>query len=420
MALLLFFSVGCSDPARRSAGHLERARASYSEQDLETARLELLNAIKLDPSSADAYLLMGHVLLRLRSFNGAYAAYTTAYELAPGDRDVALGMARFLTSVGGYERSLEILEKWLADNSRDTSAWSLVSKNQLRLGSPEKALTAALKVTSLSPESPGSWAGLAGVHMVRKDRDAAMAAVTRARNLDPPLLSAEMIYSDLLIMQGEMAAAVSHLKETEKIFQARPEIPIRRASLLARLGRTREAENTYLEVVERFPDHLLAYTRLVELYAADKRLLELAEHMGRSIKAGEAKAQRLVLLGMIQDARGDVPSAIKAYRLALKEDPDLVPVLNNLAWDLAGEEELTEALRLATRARELAGDDPLVADTLGWIMHKSGQPESALVLLREALEGSPGHPEIRKHLVTVLRSMDRTEEAVRVEGGFWP
>ena len=64
--------------------------------------------------------------------------------------------------------------------------------------------------------------------------------------------------------------------------------------------------------------------------------------------------------------------------------------LNNLAYALAVRKgELREALPLAERARTLAPQSGLIADTLGWIYFMSGNSGKALPIIEKAARLSP-------------------------------
>ena len=121
----------------------------------------------------------------------------------------------------------------------------------------------------------------------------------------------------------------------------------------------------------------------------------------------------LVLLGMVQDASGQREAAIGTYRQVLEIDPEFVPVLNNLAWDLSESGQLEEALEIAAKARKLAPTDPALADTYAWILHKSGDSAGALPVLRQAAQALPDNEAVRLHLVEVLKAVGRDDEAKR-------
>ena len=67
----------------------------------------------------------------------------------------------------------------------------------------------------------------------------------------------------------------------------------------------------------------------------------------------------------------------------------------------------------ARAAHELAPENPMVIDTLGWVFFKQGKFEEALPLLRDARLRAPGNAEIRYHLARVLTATGRKSEAKR-------
>jgi predicted Zn-dependent protease len=86
------------------------------------------------------------------------------------------------------------------------------------------------------------------------------------------------------------------------------------------------------------------------------------------------------------------------------------PVLNNLAnlqWQLKD----PVAQQTAERAYKLAPGEPVVLDTLGWMLVQQGQIDAGLRHLREARLRDPANPEIRYHLGWALAKSGRKAEA---------
>jgi hypothetical protein len=83
-------------------------------------------------------------------------------------------------------------------------------------------------------------------------------------------------------------------------------------------------------------------------------------------------------LGVALLQRGDVDGTIAQWRESARIRPDYLSVANNLAWLLATTAEThqrspDEAVLLAERARDLAGDDPAVLDTLAAAYASAGR-----------------------------------------------
>ena len=89
---------------------------------------------------------------------------------------------------------------------------------------------------------------------------------------------------------------------------------------------------------------------------------------------------------------------IARCRMTLAHRGDDWVTLNELA-DLLGEAgQLDEALRLAGRAKELAPENGMVADTYGWILFRAQRTTEAVEALKRAAALRPDHPVILYHL----------------------
>ena len=111
-------------------------------------------------------------------------------------------------------------------------------------------------------------------------------------------------------------------------------------------------------------------------------------------------------------AEGRLDDAIAAYRAAAKRWPESSMTLNALGYTLADRtEEYREAEKFIRKALKYDPDSPAIIDSLGWVLHKLGRHEEALVELRRAYEGFDD-PEVAAHIVEVLDALGRHDEAL--------
>jgi tetratricopeptide (TPR) repeat protein len=102
---------------------------------------------------------------------------------------------------------------------------------------------------------------------------------------------------------------------------------------------------------------------------------------------------------MVHEQAGEIPLARNAYDRLLGMDPRNAPALNNAAYLYAFRlGQIDKGLELARRARDRAPADPLIADTLGWILHLRGDYPAALALLQESAKLLPTEAEVLFHL----------------------
>ncbi len=86
--------------------------------------------------------------------------------------------------------------------------------------------------------------------------------------------------------------------------------------------------------------------------------------------------------------------------------------LNNLAWVYQQQGKDASAQTLARQAYVLA-PGPQTADTLGWILTTSGDPEDGATLLRQATGGAGGDPRILYHYAVALKDTGNRDEPKR-------
>ena len=93
------------------------------------------------------------------------------------------------------------------------------------------------------------------------------------------------------------------------------------------------------------------------------------------------------------------PAAIAIYEgLRQRLGNNDATILNNLAWAYSESGDLDRAVPLARRAWALDRDNPATADTLGWLLFKSGRRAEGLALLEQAARGAPSDGAIRRRL----------------------
>lgn len=109
--------------------------------------------------------------------------------------------------------------------------------------------------------------------------------------------------------------------------------------------------------------------------------------------------QPLVIRAMKLQMANNSADAIPLYEQALKINPRNVQTLNNLAW-LYFQAKEKDAESLASRAYEMAPENPAVLDTYGWILANLGKPKEGVELLEKAVKLAPDAAEIREHLAS--------------------
>lgn len=155
-----------------------------------------------------------------------------------------------------------------------------------------------------------------------------------------------------------------------------------------------QAKAQLLASVERYPEAVEYYDRLVEYRPDDEGLL-----LGRG--------ELLLKMGQLDDA-------IAQYRLATKRWPDSPTSLNALGYTLADRTDRhREAEKLIRKALKYNPESPAIIDSLGWVLYKLGRHDEALAELTRAYQRLDD-PEVAVHIIEVLVAMSRKDEAIEL------
>jgi tetratricopeptide (TPR) repeat protein len=195
---------------------------------------------------------------------------------------------------------------------------------------------------------------------------------------------------------------------------AEAERPGRSATLLARAatllsaGRYAQASQalgSYRRTLgdQRPPPEYFHAAALNEAICADAD--KAAETLAEGLTAWPDSAPLLLLEGLLAERRGDLDSADRSYRRAIREDATLAQAHKSLGDVAYRRGAHQEALHCYLRATELAprlGDD--VYARLGNLMYKSRRTDAAVEYWRQALELNPANTIVRNNLEIVAHA----------------
>lgn len=237
-----------------------------------------------------------------------------------------------------------------------------------------------------------------------------------ALDVRPDLTPARLLLADALEVGRHEEAALATLSPVPASDPLIAVARLRRAGLVARLGRTEDALRDLAALAAEHPDRPEPWTAAGNVLRAKNRYAEAADAYAAAIArvphpvAGDWTLfyQRAVA----RDRAGQWPGAEADLQRALELQPDQPLVLNYLgyAWAEQGR-NLPSARRMVERAVELRPNDGAVVDSLGWVLLRQGDPAGAVRNLERAVELQPEDPTINAHLGDAYWEVGRRREA---------
>ncbi len=358
------------------------------------------------PDDVRLQLLLGSTAQAMGNSAVAESSFQQAARLDPQSLDAERGLAEMAISRKDYNQLTRLGEKAIAahPNAPDGYIWrGSVEGAQQQFAQAETDFREALK---RDPNNGAAQLDLGELELHQKHEAEGRALLEQALARNPNLIPAlnMLVESDLLDKQPEKALARMQAQVAK--------VP-NNAALYADLARLQ------LQMKD-FPGAQASAQRALQLnkdYApAAEAYSQAAVAVGNTdgaigvwqqwLTAHPADARAEMLLGVLQQTKGDVNKAMDDYKKALQLDPSQAVAANNLAYLMVENGENSDvALSYAQTARRAMPQAPSTADTLAWVYYHKGTYSLARDLLQDAIKADPNDASIHYHLGMTLSKL---------------
>jgi tetratricopeptide (TPR) repeat protein len=405
----------------RVAAMVTTARAWVAAGD-EARGLQLAAEAQGVDATAEGPALLGLEVMKSATGETLVKRYLDAAAKTDGARanPLRMGYARRLTAGQRYAEAVTQLEQVTATEPGNAAAWLTLGALHLELAHPRDATAALtrfvdLRGASVAAAASASAAAAATAAAADDDDEGSDDAALRGpEDARAELNQAYLMLSQAAEQQKDFASAQAWI---EKLGDARGSAQAinRRASLLARQGKLREARELVRSMPETTPEEARGKVFSESQLLREARQWTAAHDVLASANQRFADDPDLLYeQAMMAEKLNRLDDMERLLRRVMQLKPDHHHAFNALGYSLADRNlRLPEARQLVARALELAPGDPFITDSLGWVEFRAGNREEALRLLREAYAKRPD-PEIAAHLGEVLWSAGQRDEARRI------
>jgi Flp pilus assembly protein TadD len=361
-------------------------RALLIKGQLEQARVQFQEAVKIRREYAPARLALAQIDLSRREFGNAIQEANTALEYDAKNLAARLIRGNALASMGNMTQAR-------AD------------------------LTETIK---LFPNSPEAALQLAILDMAEKRYKEAEDGFLRLQKSNPADLRALMGLAENYAVQNQFDKAAAALRAELARSPNRLELRSALGNIGFRSGNFAMAAEQYQAIIQARPDAADTYVRLGETYAAKGDLQSAIRAYDKAKQLRPNEPAAYLQLALLYERTGDRAQARPIYERILKMQPDHGIALNNLAYLLAESGgDLDQALSLAQRAHQKMPDNPDVSDTLGWIYLKKNLSDNAVSIFRDLVAKQPQVPTYRYHLgMALYQRGDKPQARKELQGAL--
>ena len=388
---------------------LNLARLDASEMRFDEARRRLDGLLK--QNSNDYQVLYEYGQLEQRAGRNAEAAryLMKAGEIQRLDAGPSLALIDLYISQRQNSKALDVAKDLAGKFSFSLQVQLALARAYLANQDVVNARTILGTATRLAEFNPRVLVVIANLQLSAGNPDGASYSIYKALQGNPEDLAALTLAVQVESRKGDSAKAAVALKTLTAKYPNAVETLRATADLAMIRGQFPAAVSSYRKLLAR-DERTGNMLMLVQAHLGASEQEKASALLDGWIKTHPSDLAATKTLAEVQLRSGQLAAAKQTFHSVIKDAPENASSLNNYANVLL---RLNDPLaqEIAERAVKLEPTHPAYVDTLGWILHKKGQTESALRYLRDARLRNPDNLEIRFHLASALAKAGRKDEA---------
>lgn len=354
-AMVLAQLAGCEGLAQQEAKYLRHGEALYHAGEYEKARLELQNALQIDPKNVQARFDLAEVQEQLGNWRQAVSGYREVIENSPQHAEAKLHLAKILLMANQVDQAKKLVDEAKAVDGKNPDVFTL-----------EGALLAK-----------------------QGDTSGAIKQAEAALVLDPKQLNAIMLLSSLYKQTGRADDAVGLLQGGIKSYPKNLALHLALADVYSSQKNTAAAIDQLNDIIRQDPKNLSHRLRLASYYVRldkkDNAELVLRQAVKDNVGGDEAK------LALVRFVAGyhSVEAGVREIQAFINQAPDNYALRFGLAslYLKGGKQDEAEAVYHDIINKDGTGPKGLQARiALAKIFMKDNRSQDALALLNQVLK----------------------------------
>ncbi|MDX2267989.1 MAG: tetratricopeptide repeat protein [Bryobacter sp.] len=344
---------------------LNLAKAHLAKGDMDQARIQLQEALKIRPDYTMAKIALSQIFLQRGEFS---RSLDYANQILANDPNDIRGLLLRATSLYGsrdLSGARKDLETILARYPNLGDALYMMARVQLDSKQQAEAQQTFERMMQANPSDPRGLMGRVETLLQAGKGDDALRVIELALNSSPDRRDLRNAYANTAVRVGQYGKAI---QEFQKLLASSPKDP----SLVLRLAETYKRNGDDANAIKYFKQ-------------------------GSELLPGDPVGP--LNHAMILDRQGKAAESRPIYEQVLKIDPGNVLALNNVAYILAETgQDLDLALTYAERAKQKVPQNTDISDTLGLIYIKKNLSDQAINIFLDLIKKDPNRALYHYHL----------------------
>ena len=350
-------------------GHVKglrlKARAHLAKKEVALARESLEAAIQVSPQEAAANFELAQLLVQTGKPDDAIAVLEKMRKFAPDHAGIMLGIAKIYAGQKKWDEVTKVAKEMQVKHPKKATGYYYQGLALQGAGNLNESVDLFEQSLKISPNAVEPLIAVAKSWLALKQPEKSLERVEQAITHNSKNFLAYNLKGEILILQKRLEEATASFQKANEI---NPKWPV-------------------------------PYDNLAKMSLINKDMAKAISLLEKGY-ANTKDVSLAIKLASLYDGNGNADKARALYEELLAERPNLDVVKNNLAMMLVRGEpvqtDLDKALEL-TKGFALS-ENPIYADTLGWVHYIRGENKEALTILKRAYREELKIPDISYHL----------------------
>ncbi len=378
-----------SDPRAEGLTHYLQGLLFDERGDWVSAEAAYRKARQADPEAVQVALRLGAVHLKKNDLPEAIGLFEFAARQDPADPQPHFLLGVLYADQQRFEEAADQYARILSQDPGHLGALSELADLYLLQEKLSEGLAVYLQLLKERPDSAVLHFNTGVLFAKTQQWPQAVEHLQRAVDLEPENLEARLGLAVSLELSGDLVGAQQAFLEALALEPVNTRLIRYLAHITYRLGEMEESAQWLSRTLSFQPRDPEATVELAAIWVEQKKGPEAArlirETLAGPLSQDQAWAPLWLSLGWACQSGGRFSDAQDVYQAALQLFPEDPEALNALGYLYAERGiRLEEAIGLLEKALSLDPENGAYLDSLGWAYYKTGRPDRALELLREA------------------------------------
>lgn len=388
--LLFFLAAGCSSDEKKSVNFIKEGKAYFDKQEYDKAKIQLKNAINLDPKSLEANQILAQTYLKLGDAQEAFSAFLRLEQLEPENLETKIQVASFYLLAQKRIEAETRIDAVLAKTPDDIKALYLhAGVLSSKKEDIEKIRQVYDKIIELDPKQVKALLILARINQSQGKSDLAETNLKTAVEMGPDDMDTHKTLFGFYLSQKNFDAAREVL---ENLVQQRSqdfEPQTMLGNFYAAQQENQLAEAAFLKAVDLAPDNVTPHMLIARFYNSIEQPEKAETFIKKALAIDPDHDGLKIAYADFYFIHKEVENARKLVDEVLEKRPDYPPGKLLKGKLLAQEKKLEEALVIFQSLVKEEPDSPTYNFLLGSVLLEQGKLDSALPYFTKTLEHNP-------------------------------